>query len=111
MNRRELIDFCLTFPDAYEDQPFRDDGWTVVRHQQNRKVFAWVYERDGHLCVNLKCEPMKADFLRNVYSGVKPGYHLNKTHWNTVIIDSDVPEHELSAMVQDSHKLTRLKKR
>lgn len=56
MTRQELIDYCLTFPSAYEDYPFDDiadaSAWTVVRHRINKKSFALIYERNGRLCVN-----------------------------------------------------------
>ncbi|ADU26771.1 hypothetical protein Ethha_1220 [Ethanoligenens harbinense YUAN-3] len=61
MTRCALVDYCLTYPDAYEDYPFDESAdaagaWTVIRHRLNQKSFAFIYERDG-LCVNLKCEP------------------------------------------------------
>ncbi len=113
--RRKLIEYCLTLPDAYEDYPFDaviDAGaWTVMRHRANRKGFAHIYERGGKLCVNLKCDPLEADFLRKVYAGVTPAYHMNKTHWNTVTLDGDVPMDELKRMIQQSHRLSRPKRR
>jgi predicted DNA-binding protein (MmcQ/YjbR family) len=113
MTRRELIDYCLTYPDAYEDYPFDDvtaaGSWTVMRHRLNKKGFAFIYERDG-LCVNLKCEPLRADFLRQLYEGVTPAYHMNKTHWNTVLIDADVPEEDLYDLIEHSYRLTMAKK-
>lgn len=110
MTRRELIEICLGFPGAFEDYPFdpdpgSEDAWTVMRHQLNQKSFALIYERGG-LCVNLKCGPVRADFLRQVYRGVAPAYHMNKAHWNTVLVHSDVPEAELFAMVEHSYRLT-----
>jgi predicted DNA-binding protein (MmcQ/YjbR family) len=115
MNRRELIEYCLTFPDAYEDYPFddfpnSDDAWTVMRHLSNKKSFAFIYEREG-LCINLKCEPMRSDLLRQIYSGVTPAYHMNKEHWNTVHLDSDVPNDELYNMIEHSYKLTMPKRK
>jgi len=115
MTRRELIDYCLTYPDAYEDYPF-DDGpdiagaWTVMRHRLNKRGFAFIFERNG-LCVNLKCEPVRADFLRQIYEGVTPAYHINKEHWNTVLIGSDVLEAELYTMIDHSYRLTMPKGR
>lgn len=111
MTRRKLIDYCLTYKDAYEDYPFDDSpaspsAWAVLRHKSNKKGFAFIYERQG-LCINLKCEPMRADFLRQVYRGVTSAYHMNKTHWNTVRPNSDVPEDELGAMIEQSFKLTK----
>ena len=91
MTRRELAELCLAFPDSYEDAPFHDPNWTVIRHRSNRKCFAMIYERGGNLCINLKCDPMRADFLCKVYEGIDPGYHMNKQHWITVIPDSGRP--------------------
>lgn len=114
MTRRELIDYCLTYPDAYEDYPFDDindaGAWTVMRHRLNKKGFAFIYERDG-LCVNLKCEPLRADFLRQFYGGVTPAFHMNKMHWNTIRIDSDVPLEDLYNMIEHSYRLTMPKRK
>ena len=115
MTRCELIDYCLTFPAAYEDYPFDDvvdeNAWTVMRHRTNKKSFAFIYERSGHLCVNLKCDPFEADFLRQAYRDVTPAYHMNKTHWNTVIIDGDVPEDTQQQMIGKSFDLIKPKAR
>jgi len=112
MTKRELIDYCLTYPDAYEDYPFDPasdpDTWTAMRHKQNKKTFAFIFEREG-LFINLKCEPMRADFLRSIYSGVTPAFHMNKVHWNSVRICSDVPDEELYAMIDHSYSLTKSK--
>ena len=110
MTRSELIDYCLTYPDAYEDYPFDSgpdaaDSAAVIRHRLNKRIFALIMVRDG-LSINLKCEPLRADFLRGMYKGVTPGYHMNKLHWNTVLVDSDVPIEELYAMIDHSYKLT-----
>lgn len=110
MTRKELIEYCLTYPSAYEDYPF-DDVTTIMRHSGNKKMFALIAERDGYEYINLKCEPMEADFLRNTYEGVTPGYHMNKVHWNSVRLNSDVPDKELYAMIQASFDLTKPKVR
>ena len=52
-NREELISYCLTFKDTYPDQPFHDPNWTVIRHRGSRKVFAWIFEREGRTWVNV----------------------------------------------------------
>ena len=114
MTRRDLIDFCLTFPATYEDYPFddvADNVWTVMRHRANKKSFALVYERNGKLCVNLKCEPMEAVLLRQAFVEVTPGYHMNKEHWNTVILGGDVPDEMLERMVGQSYDLIKPKAR
>lgn len=118
MTRRELTDHCLTMPLAYEDYPFddgdahSDDGaWTVMRHRANKKGFAHIYDRHGKLCINLKCDPVEADFLRQMYTDVTPAYHMNKVHWNTVALGGDVPEEELKRMIERSYDLIKPKVR
>ncbi|MCL2670779.1 MAG: MmcQ/YjbR family DNA-binding protein [Clostridiales bacterium] len=107
MTARELKNHCLALPGAYEDYPFGDgESWCVMRHRGSRKGFAHIYERGGRVCVNLKCEPMEADFLRNLFADVTPAYHMNKTHWNGVAVDGDVPEEQLLRMVRRSYALT-----
>jgi len=112
--RQALIDLCLTLPAAYEDYPFddlADNVWTVMRHRVNKKSFALIYERNGKLCVNLKCEPMEAVLLRQAFVDVTPGYHMNKEHWNTVSLDGDVPDEMLERMVGQSYDLIKPKTR
>ena len=115
MTRQELINYCLAFPAAYEDYPFdsiADAGaWAVMRHCANKKSFALIYERNGKLCINLKCDPIEADFLRQMFEGVTPAYHMNKVHWNTVIPGGDVPEEELKRMIGLSYDLVKPKRR
>ena len=113
MTRPELIDFCLTFPAVYEDYPFDNiadaKAWTVMRHRTNKKSFAFIYERNGKLCVNLKCNPIEADLLRQVYVNLTPAYHMNKDHWNTVTFGGDVPDDELKRMIKNSYNLIKPK--
>ncbi len=52
--KEEVIEFCHTFQDVYEDYPFHDPNWCVMRHRKNRKVFAWIFQKDGHVWVNVK---------------------------------------------------------
>ncbi|MEG0835642.1 MAG: MmcQ/YjbR family DNA-binding protein [Christensenellaceae bacterium] len=113
MTRQELIDYCLTYPGAVEDYPFDDRNSTILRHASNRKWFALIFERNGTLCINLKCDPMEADFLRQVFSSVTPAWHMSKVHWNTVALGGDVADAELFNMVSGSFDLTRphMKKR
>ena len=108
MNEEELIEYCLSYPGVYKDYPF-DETWTVMRHVGNKKSFAFIFQRHGHLCVNLKCDPIKADFLRTLYTDVQPGYHMNKEHWNTVNLEGEIPLEEIQDMIEHSYHLTQPK--
>ena len=71
-----------------------------------RTAHAFIYEREGRLCVNLKCTPLEADLLRGAFEDVLAGYHMNKTHWNTVRVGGDAPEEEVKRMIGVSFALT-----
>jgi predicted DNA-binding protein (MmcQ/YjbR family) len=59
----------------------------------------------GHYCINLKCEPNEAVMLRDIFPAVIPGYHMNKTQWNTVILDGSIPSGEIERMIDNSYML------
>jgi len=80
MNKKDIIEYCLTFPAAYEDYPF-DANWAAMRHKTNKRSFAFIYELHGKLCVNLKCDPNEADLLRQIYTDLIPAYHMNKVQY------------------------------
>ena len=92
--REEAIAYGLSFADTYQDAPFHDTNWQLVRYKGNRKAFLWTYEKDGCICLNVKVDPEKALFWRRIYQSVVPGYHQNKDHWNTVILDGSIPDKE-----------------
>lgn len=108
MTEDEMIKHCLSYTGVYKDYPF-DEKWTVMRHVGNKKIFALIFQQNGHPCVNLKCEPSRAHFLRGIFKEVKPGFHMNKEHWNTVLLDGDLPDEEIFDMVQHSFQLTKPK--
>ena len=103
--REEVLQFGLSFPDTYQDAPFHDANWQLVRYAGNKKAFLWTYEKDGNLCLNLKVDPDKAFFWRRAYASVIPGYHQNKDHWNTVIMDGSIPEEDVKMMIAESYDL------
>lgn len=99
MTKEAYIEFCKNLGGAEVDKPFNEDfDSTVARHSDTKKWFALVMEYLGKDVVNLKCDPMESDFLRKVYKGVIPAYHMNKVHWNTVFLDSDVADGEIERM-------------
>ena len=104
--REELIAFCRTFPEAAADAPFHDDNWTLMRCR-NGHAFAFLFERDGVLWVNLKCSPEWVRFWQQQYSAVVPAYHMNKEHWISVILDGSLPEQELRRLIEESYLLVQ----
>lgn len=103
--REEALKYGLTFPDVYQDAPFHDPNWQLVRYKGNKKAFLWTYERDGYINLNVKVDPEKAFFWRNIYKSVIPGYHQNKDHWNTIILDESIPDEEIKLMIAESYDL------
>lgn len=110
LNKRrfQLIDlesfreYCLSKPKATEDMPFGED---VLVFRVGGKMFALAPLDEVAATVNLKCDPNLALELRDRYEEVRPGYHMNKRHWNTVEIDSEIPDAELRRMIDHSYKL------
>ena len=98
----QIRSYLLAKPEAYEDFPFGPEAAVFkVKH----KLFAILMQRDNQVQVNLKCDPAEALALRDIFQSVKPGYHMNKTHWNTVILDGSIPENEIKRMVDNSFLL------
>lgn len=110
LTRDEAIEFCLTFPDAFEDYPFHDPNWTIMRHKSNNRMFAAIYEHCGKIWLNLKAEPMTGDFWKSVFSAVVPAYHMNKEHWISVILDGSMTDEEITPLISESFSLTMPKR-
>ena len=109
--REEVLNYGLSFDDVYVDSPFRDDNWILVRHKDNKKVFLWTYEYEGKMRINVKVDTEKRDLWRGAYESVIPGYHQNKEHWNTIILDGSVPDIDIKMMIGYSYDLTLSKRR
>lgn len=101
MNLEEVREYCLSVKGASECFPFDE---TVLVFKVMDKMFAYmsIEASDDGFRINLKCEPEKAIQLRERFNGIVPGYHANKKYWNTVYLDSDVPDHELEALIDHS---------
>ena len=97
--REEILAYGLTFADTYVDTPFSDTNWQLVRVKQSKKAFLWTYEKDGFLNLNVKADPEWRDFWRSTYESVIPGYHQNKEHWNTIILDGSIPNEDIKRMI------------
>lgn len=103
--REEILAYGLTFADTYVDTPFSDTNWQIVRVKQSKKAFLWTYEKDGFLNLNVKADPEWRDFWRSTYESVIPGYHQNKEHWNTIILDGSIPDEDVKRMIAESYDL------
>lgn len=103
--RQEALEYGLSFPDTRQDAPFHDENWQLVRYNGNNKAFLWTYEKDGFINLNVKTDPDKAWFWRDIYKSVIPGYHQNKRHWNTIILDGTVPDKDVKMMIAESYDL------
>ena len=94
--------YLLSRPEACEDYPF---GADVAVFKIRTKMFATLSIADGIARMNLKCDPDEAWALRDVFDAVIPGYHMNKKHWNTVILDGTIPVSEIERMIDRSYGL------
>lgn len=103
--REDALAYALTLPDSYQDAPFHDLNWQLVRYKPNKKAFLWTYEMDGLIHLNLKVEPDKAWYQRKLYDSIVPGYHQNKEHWNTIILDDSIPDDFIKMLIAESYDL------
>lgn len=103
--REEVLAFALSFPDTYQDAPFHDDNWQLVRVKGSRKAFVWTYERNGYMNLNVKVAPEWRDYWRDAFESVLPGWHQNREHWNTIILDGSIPDDAVREMIAESYRL------
>jgi predicted DNA-binding protein (MmcQ/YjbR family) len=102
MNIETFREYCLGKPAATEDTPFGPDN---IVFKIEGKMFALAALDEVPPAVNLKCDPDLALELRDRYEQVRPGYHMNKKHWNTVVLDGVIPEREIKKMIDHSYDL------
>jgi len=101
LNIEALRDYCLSKPFVTEELPF-DENTLVFKVAGKMFVLTDIESFDS---INLKCDPELALQLREQYESVKPGYHMNKKHWNTIIFDGSIPNDELLSIIDDSYDL------
>lgn len=101
MNIETLRDYCIAKPGVTESFPFGED--TLV-FKAGGKLFLLIGLQEGNR-FNVKCDPERAAGLRDRYQEVQPGYHMNKTHWNTVYMDGALTEKQLFDMIDHSYQL------
>ncbi|SDK62494.1 Predicted DNA-binding protein, MmcQ/YjbR family [Catalinimonas alkaloidigena] len=101
MHIEEYREYCLSFPGVTEELPFGEE--TLV-FKVKGKIFALSgIEEFGS--INVKCDPEKAVELREKYRGVVPGYHMNKRHWNTLLLREDLADRDIRQWIRDSYEL------
>ena len=103
-----LLEFCLSLPQAVETFPFGEET-SVFRTSGNDKIFALSSLGSEPLKVSLKCDPEDGEALRAEFPQITPGYHLNKRHWITVVLDGHVPDALVEQLIRGSHALVQPK--
>jgi predicted DNA-binding protein (MmcQ/YjbR family) len=108
MTLQEIHENLLSFPNTWLDFPFGEEVSVYkIGHSENGKgkMFALIAENSKPVRISLKCDPILAEKLRETYETVLPGYHLNKKHWNTIIVTGQVPDDELKGFMRLSYDL------
>lgn len=103
--RKEALDYGLSFPNTYVEAPFHDPNWQLVRVKGSKKAFLWTYIREDYVNLNVKTDPEWRDYWRGAFSSVIPGWHQNKEHWNTIILDGTIPDEAVRKMIAESYDL------
>lgn len=102
MTHKEVEDYILSMPNAHLDYPF---GKSTAVYKRGDKMFALITEKSEPLRISLKCDPVLAETLRAKYETVMPGYHLNKKHWNTILLTGQIGWDELKDLIRHSYDL------
>lgn len=102
MTHKQVERYILSMPGAKLDYPFGED---VAVYKAKDKMFALIQEKKSPLQISLKCDPLLAETLRQKYESVLPGYHLNKKHWNTIILSGQLEWPEIQDLIRHSYAL------
>lgn len=102
MTHKEVEEYLLSMPNAWLDYPFGED---VAVYKVGDKMFALVQEKSNPVRLSLKCDPQLAITLREKYESVQPGYHLNKKHWNTLLLTGQLGWDEVQDLIRHSYQL------
>ncbi len=102
MNHKIVEDYIFEMPNAVREYPFGED---VAVYKINDKMFALIAEGREPVSISLKCDPQLAVVLREKYETVMPGYHLNKKHWNTIVLSGQLPWEEVQGLIRHSYDL------
>lgn len=102
ITHKEVETYLLSMPNAHLDYPF---GEGVAVYKVDDKMFALVSEGSTPVRLSLKCDPLLAKTLRERYETVMPGYHLNKKHWNTILLSGQLSWEEIQDLIRHSYLL------
>lgn len=102
MDHKTVEDHILAMPNAVREYPF---GESTAVYKVNDKMFALIAEGSDPLRLSLKCDPQLSTVLREKYESVMPGYHLNKKHWNTIILSGQLDWDEIQGLIRHSYDL------
>lgn len=102
MDHKTVEEYILNMPTARLDYPF---GENTAVYKVKDKMFAIIQEKSDPLKLSLKCDPILAERLREKYDTVMPGYHLNKKHWNTILLTGQLPLDEIKGLIRHSYEL------
>lgn len=102
ISHKEVEEYLLSLPNARLDYPF---GQEVAVYKVGDKMFALVAEKSDPIRLSLKCDPQLAVTLREKYESVLPGYHLNKKHWNTILLTGQLTWQEIQDLIRHSYSL------
>jgi predicted DNA-binding protein (MmcQ/YjbR family) len=104
MTHKEIEEYILSMPNARLDYPFGKD---VAVYKFEDKMFALIAEGTDPIRLSLKCDPLLAKVLREKYETVMEGYHLNRKHWNTLLLTGQVPVDEVHDLIRHSYELVK----
>lgn len=102
LDHKTVEEYVLSMPNAERDYPF---GEEVAVYKVAGKMFALIPEGKAPVRISLKCDPQLAVLLRDKYESVMPGYHLNKKHWNTIVLSGQLPWEDIQGFIRHSYNL------
>jgi predicted DNA-binding protein (MmcQ/YjbR family) len=102
MTHAEVEEYLLSMPNARREYPFGED---VAVYKVHDKMFALIAEGKEPVRLSLKCDPQLSELLRAKYVEVMPGYHLNKKHWNTIVLTGEMEWEDIKGLIRHSYDL------
>lgn len=104
MNVEDFRNYCLSLPQAKENAPWTEPQYqNLITFTLAEKWFC-LLDIDNKFC-NVKCAPEKIEELQEKYRGIQPAWHMNKSHWIKIVLDSDVPDQEIESLVKQAYEL------